>query len=416
MTYTVEDVNQYTKKISFSFENPNFDKEISEELKKKQKNLQLKGFRKGKAPFQLVEKMYAGEVREKAFQKFFHAKFVDCIKEENLEVLGTPIFTNPSMGEEKKMGLEAIVEVFPEVEVKDLAGETFKMESTEVSEEELEKVKKSRLESKSVLVEKEEGVAAENGLFVVINFKGFSVPENEEIPNTTSKEHLLELGSKSFIPGFEEGIVGMKAGEKKDLMVTFPEDYQAEDLKGKEVKFEVEVLEIKEKQFPEVSEVVKDFGHETEEAWVNSLKEELTKEKENNATKKLHEDLVNKLVELNEFEVSPRMIDEQKQMLEDQLNQVFKAQGMEGMSQEYKAKWEEDLNQRANFQVKSALLLENLGRKYNITATMEDLDEKCKEMANEEMSFEDVKKYYTKDGQMTSKILYALREEKIIEN
>ena len=185
----------------------------------------------------------------------------------------------------------------------------------------------------------EEGVALANGHFAVINFQG-EKEDGSRPENMKGEEYLLELGSNTFIPGFEDGVVGMKAGEEKKIDLSFPADYHVEELKEAKVTFfEVKVLEIKEKVYPEFNdELAKEFGHDSVEDFLTKNREQLTQQKTRAADEKLHGEIrdLKKLIEKNQFDLPKTMVSQQEGYLKEDLKRNLTQQGFnDAMTEEY---------------------------------------------------------------------------------
>ncbi len=254
----------------------------------------------------------------------------------------------------------------------------------------------------------------EKGQFAVLNFQGEKA-DGERPENMKGEEFLLEIGSGQFIPGFEDGMIGMKKGEKKNIELSFPADYHVEDLKEAKVVFETELLEIKEKAYPEFSdELAKEFGFESVEDFKTKTKENLFKQKEREVLEKTHQEILEKLIELNKFDVPKALVSQQENHLKEDLAKNLKGQGFnEDMLGEYFAKWAGDLEEKATFQVRSGLLLDNLAKKYEVEASESDFDAKIEEMAaGSGMQADQIKSYYSTDEKLKGNLMYAIREEK----
>jgi trigger factor len=247
-----------------------------------------------------------------------------------------------------------------------------------------------------------------------MNFEGEKA-DGTRPENMKGAEYMLEIGSNQFIPGFEEAMIGMKKAEKKTIELTFPADYHQEDLKSAKVKFHVEVLEIKEKKLPELNdEMAKEFGFETAIDMQEKLKIRQVTQKARESQEKLHQEILEKLIAENKFDVPQLLIEDQKKSLIQDLSQNLKQQGFgEEMLQVYFEKWEDDVNQKAEFQVRSGLILDTLAKKYNVESTEADLEVKLAEMAAQSgMEVEQLKSFYLKNDKVKKNLLYAIREEK----
>jgi len=415
MSYTVEQINGCTKKIIFNFETLDLSTEIKNAVLEKQKSVSLKGFRKGKAPLDMVQKMYGPQIEHDALNRFINNQFIEAVEKEDLRVVGYPTFENMNYESGKSVSFDALVEIFPTVEVKEMKGLNFTRDKVEVTDEDVEGVKKNYLAQKAEMKEiTDESVALDKGMFAVMNFQG-EKEDGEKPENMKGEDFLLEIGSGQFIPGFEEGMVGMKKGETKTIELTFPADYHAEDLKDAKVKFEVELLEIKNKEFPEFTdELAKEFGFDSVADFDEKNKKNMEMQKNRAADEKLHQEILEKLVEENSFEVPAAMIKQQEDYLKQDLTRNLKAQGFtDEMCDEYFSKWEDDMKTKAIFQVKSGLILDNLAKKYNVESTDADLEKKIAETADGTgADIEQIKKYYTSNEQVKKNMMYAIREEK----
>lgn len=415
MSYTVESLNGCTKKFVFKFETIDLSTEIKNALLEKQKSSNLKGYRKGKAPFELLKKLYGPQVENEALYQFISTQFFDAVKTEGVRAVGYPQFSNTKYQAGKEVSFDATVEIFPEVDVQGLDKISLKKEKIEVTQEELDRNKKNYLNSKAEMKEiTDNKVALKKGQFAVINFQGEK--EGGERPeNMKGSEFLLEIGSGQFIPGFEEALEGMKSGEKKTITVKFPKDYHEASLQDAPVKFDVELLEIKEKHYPELTdELAKEFGYESVKDFEAKNKAALLHQKERAQREKLQQEVLEQLLERNTFDVPASLIESQKKALEDDVRQRFKQQGLNEKNMgDYFQKWQDDMNKKAEFQVRSGLLLDKLAKDFKVEVKDSDIEAKYEEMSQQAgIGKEEVKSYYSSNESLKQNLTYALREEK----
>jgi trigger factor len=418
MSYTVKSVNGCTKKFEFNFATLDLSKEIKAAVVKKQSTTNIKGFRQGKAPLEMVEKVYGPQIESDALNQFVQSQLFEAINKEKIRTVGYPSFENVKYDAGKSVSFEAVIETFPELKLKDFSGYSFKAEKAEVTNEDLEKTLKNYLGSKAEMKELTDASATlKKGQFAVFNFEG--VKENGERPeNMKGSEFLLEIGSGQFIPGFEDGLIGLKKGDKKNILLTFPADYHASELQNAKVTFEVELLEIKEKAFPEFSdELAKEFGFESVADFNTKNKANLSVQKERQSLEKLHQDILEKLVSENSFDLPKSLVANQEQYLKDDLTKTLKSQGFNDfMVEEYFKRWASDLNKKADFQVRSGLILDYLASEFKVETTDADFNKKIEESAAQAgIDVETVKKYYSSNTQIKSNMMYAIREEKTFE-
>ncbi len=416
MSYTVESVNDCTKKLVFSFDSVDLSKEIQVALKEKQKTAKLKGFRPGKAPLSVIQKFYGPQVENEALYSFVSKEFYNAVQEEKLQPIGYPKFDNTKYESEKNsVAFEATVEIFPEFTVSGFEKYSFKREDDSFKDEDIEKVKKQLLDTKSeVTAIEDDSVTLGEGHFAVFNFQG-EKEDGEKPESMKGSEYLLEIGSGQFIEGFEAGMTGMKKGESKTLELTFPEDYHAEDLKGAKVKFYVELLEIKEKNTPEFTdELAKEFNYESVDDFTTKTKKRIETENKRKSDEKLHQEILEKLVADNTFDVPEALIFQQLNALKEDTKRGLMQSGFnDTMMEEYFSKWSDNLKDKAEFQVRSGLILNKLADEFEVKVDDSELEIKYKDMADMSgMTIEEIKKLYAGNDQVKNNLLYALKEEK----
>lgn len=418
MSYTIQNINGCTKKLLFNFEKVDLSKEIQVALTKKQSTVSLKGFRKGKAPLDLIKKFYGPQVENDALYQFVSGQYFDCIKKEQIKAIGYPSFDNTKYEAGKNVSFEAIVETFPEIELKDFSKYTFKKESAEVTDADLEEFKKKYLTSKAQVQEvKDEKKSLEKNQFAIINFFGEKA-DGSKPENMKADEFQLEIGSGQFIPGFEDALIGMKKGEKKTVSLNFPADYHEKDLQNTPVKFTVDLLEIKEKVYPEFNDqFVKDFGFETVKEFNEKNKKTLAYQKTRQANEKLHQDILEKLISENNFDIPSTLLEQQKQSVKNDIKNNLKQQGFtDQMIDTYFDKWEDEVIKKATFQVRSGLVLDHLANKFKVESTDADLNKKIDEMVEQSgMDRKQVETYYKSNENVKKNMMYAIREEKTFE-
>ena len=378
-----EKANAYELVVSVDGET--FEKAINKVYKKEVKKINIQGFRKGKAPRRIIEKMYGTEV-------FYDDAMQDCYPEAlyaAAEEAGVKIVAVESLeaieASAEGFTFKAQVIVEPEMEIDGYKGIEIEKKSTEVTDELIEKEIEQVRKRNSRLVTVEDR-AAENGDTAVIDFEGFV--DGEAFEGGKSEGYNLSLGSGNFIPGFEEQIVGHKAGEEFSIFVNFPEEYQAEELQGKEAEFKIVLHEIKTKELPEVDdEFVQDVSDkETLEEYKEELRETVGKRLVDEAEKDVDDKIAEKLMELAQGEIPEAMYENQtNEMIRDFENRL-RSQGLDmdtymrymGMDvNALKGVYREDAEKR----VKLRLALETIAKKENIEVTEADLEEEYAKMA-----------------------------------
>lgn len=389
-----EQANSYELVVSVDGET--FEKAVNAVYKKQVKNINIQGFRKGKAPRAVVEKMYGSEVfYEDAMQDCYPDALYDAAKEAGIEIVKVESL---EAVEASKNGFtfKTNVIVKPTMEINNYKGIEVEKKSTEVTDElidaEIEKIRERN--SRMVTIEDR---ACENGDTAVIDFEGFA--DGVAFEGGKAENYNLKLGSGNFIPGFEEQIVGHKTGEEFSINVKFPEDYQAEELKGKDAEFKIVLHEIKTTELPEVDdEFVKDVtDKDTLDEWKEELKETVAARLADEADKDVDDQIANKLMELLEGEIPEAMFENQANEMVREFDMRLRSQGLDmntymqymGMDPNSLTDMYKD---EAEKRVKLRLALETVAVKENIEVSSDDLEEEYKKIAeNYKMEVEQVK-------------------------
>ena len=378
------ETNRYELVIEIDGET--FMKAVNTVYKKQVKNITIPGFRKGKAPRTIIEREYGeGVFYEDALKEIYPQAIEDAAKEAGLELVKDKIDLDVEKAGKDGVVLKAVVTVEPEVTIENYKGITYKPTSLEVTDEDIDKEIKKVLDRNSRLVTVEDR-EAQNGDIAVIDFKGLL--DGEPFEGGTAENYSLTLGSGSFIPGFEDQVIGHKTGEEFTIDVTFPEDYQAEELKGKAVQFEIKLHEIKMKELPEFDdEFVKDVSEfDSVDAYKADTKEKLLKDRQDEAEMNKERQVADKLRELMQAEVPQAMYDNQVDNLVDEFAMNLRSQGIDldtymqytGLTHE---KLRETYYDRAVSQVEVRLALKKIAELEGIKATDEDVENKYNELA-----------------------------------
>ncbi len=382
MKVEVRDVEKSQKELNVEVPIEKFNEIYDEELKKLVPTVKIPGFRKGKAPKSIVEREYSHKVRVDALEKVINKSVFEAITSEGIAPLNTPNVTDVNFEEDKPISFKVFVDVFPEVNIEKYKGYTFEKEKHIIKEKDVDDALEKLLENNTSF-EPAEDKSVEKGDMVVIDFKG--TIDGEPFEGGSASDYSIVVGSNTFLTEFEDGLVGMKSGDTKNIEVQFPDNYSS-DLAGKMANFEVTVKEVKQKVVPELNdEFAKDVDEncETLDDLRKIIKEDLEKEVEQIAKEQLYDKIIGKLIEENPFDVPETIIDEQAGRLADQAFQQY--MHMYGVNPEQlgltKGQMKEDFRERAELQVKSAIILNKLAEIGEISVSDEDLEEKIKEIA-----------------------------------
>ncbi len=414
MNVKVEEVNSIKKKLIFEVAADQVDKEIQKALRKIGKTAKVKGFRQGKVPESVLEKYYGGQMEQDVLSRLINDTYFKAIVDHDLDVVGEPnIVDSSGVVKGSAFTYEAEVEVKPEVQAKDYTGLSLQKETLSLDPDLVEKKLEELLQSRAQLevTEREEARAGDT---VEIDFIG-SV-DGEPFEGGQGEDFSLELGSGTFIPGFEEQLVGMRRGEEKQISVAFPEDYGQPELAGKPAQFTVTLKQIKEKVVPEANdEFAKEFGLDSIEALKKELAEGHHKQEASRIDNDLRERLVQALIERNPIEVPEAMVGRQLEYMYQNIVNRMRSQGMTpemlGMTQE---SFMQQYRDTAVSQVQGSLILEAIGEQENITVEEQEIDAKMEEIAQmANAPLDAVKKHYAGDENKGS-LLAQIKEEKVI--
>jgi len=391
--------------LTFTIAQAEIQKGLTTAFNKVKGNLNVPGFRKGKVSRQVFNRMYGEEaLYEDALNAVLPEAYEAAVKEAGIDPVAQPKIDVDSMEKGQDWVIKAEVTVKPEVKLGDYKELTVEKQDREVTEEDVDARIKREQEAQAELVIKEDE-AAENGDTVVIDFEGFLGEETFE--GGKGENYSLELGSNSFIPGFEEQLVGTKAGDSKDVTVTFPEDYQAEDLAGKEAVFKVTVHEVKAKELPELDdEFAKDVDDSVES--LAELKEkyraELTETKEKAAEDAKDEAAIRQAVENAEIVELPHVMvhDEVHRAMDEFLNNMQRQGISPEMYYQLTGSTEADLHTQfegeAETRVKTNLVIEAIAKAEGLEATEEDIENEIKELSEAyNMPVDQIKRVLTED-------------------
>lgn len=372
--------------LKLTIDAQSFDKACKDAYNKNKTKFNVQGFRKGKAPMSIVEKFYGeGVFFEDAVNTLFPDAFEAAVKEHDLDTVARPEIDVEEIGKGKNLVIIADVAVKPEITLGEYKNLTVEKPDSEVSDEEVEKEIEAIREQNARFVTVEDREVKEKDM-LLIDFNG--KVDGVEFEGGQAENYSIIVGSNTFIPGFEEQLVGMKLNEEKDLSVKFPEEYHAENLAGKDAVFTVKVNEIKEKELPELDdEFAKDVSEfDTLEDLKADVKAKLQKTKDEYADRELENKLVKMAAENATVEIPEAMIDSQVENMVYDFEYQLKYQGLDlenylkftNMSIEG---LKEQMRPDAKSRVLNSLVIEAISKSENIESTEEDLEQELAKMA-----------------------------------
>ena len=380
-----EEANTY--ELTVEVDGETFERAVNTVYKKQVKNINIQGFRKGKAPRRIIEKMYGSEVfYEDAMQDCYPDALYEAAKEKDLKIVAVNSLEAIEAGKDG-FTFKTVIVVEPTLDIDGYKGFEIEKKSTEVTDELVdEEINKVR-ERNSRLVEVE-GRAAKKGDTAVIDFEGFV--DGEAFEGGKAEGYSLALGSGNFIPGFEEQVEGHEVGEEFTITVNFPEDYQAENLKGKEAQFKIKLHELKEKELPEVDDdFVKDVSDkDTLDEYKEELKTEIEGRLKDEAQKDIDDQIATKLIDLAQGDIPEAMYENQVNEMMRDFEMRLRQQGMNIDMKTYmqymgmeESTVREMYREEAEKKVKLRLALQAIAVKENVEVTDADIEDEYSKMA-----------------------------------
>ena len=387
MSVQVEKLEKNMSKLTVEVPAENVEKAIQGAYNKMKKSINIPGFRKGKAPRQLIEKMYGKEVfYNDAIDAMLPSAYSDAVEECGEEIVSHPQIDVVQIESGKPFVFTATVAVKPAVELGEYKGIQVEKAPIEVKDEEIEAqiTKEREANSRTVTVDDR---AVAQGDIVTLDFEGFV--DGVAFEGGKGENYDLTIGSNTFIPGFEDQLVGAEIGKELDVNVTFPEEYGAKDLAGKAAVFKCKVNGIKVKELPAVDD---EFAQEVSEfdtldEYKADIKAKLLKEKEDEAARAKEDAVIGKIIEGAKMEIPDAMVEYQTRQMLDEFAQRIQSQGISldqyfqftGLTEE---KYMEEMKPRALQNIQSRLVLEAVAQAENLVAEEADIEEEIKKMAD----------------------------------
>ncbi|MBP3816392.1 MAG: trigger factor [Firmicutes bacterium] len=390
-------------KFTMDFTAEEFEQAVIKVYQETKGQFSIDGFRKGKAPRSIIERHYGeGVFFEDAINELFKSGYTDALKEFDLEVVDMPKAEFSEIAKGKPVTITLEVPLYPVVEVKDYKGVEIEEREADVTEDDVDVQLEMLQKRNSRLVVADRPV--EDGDTVILDYAGFV--GDEQFQGGTAENQQLVIGSGQFIPGFEEQLIGAKAGDKVDVKVTFPEEYHAEELAGKDAVFHCTVHEVKFEELPELDdEFVKDVSEfDTMEEFRKDTFDRLLESKELMIKNETKDALIEKISEANKVEVPKSMVDDEIDNMLRELEQQMMYQGMSvDMYMQFLGKdnegFREDLRPEAEKRVVSRVVLRSIAAQEGLEVSDEDLEKEFARMAElYQMEVDKVKEIFAGDN------------------
>jgi trigger factor len=382
MAVRIEDVSPIKKKMLFDISWLEVKKELDTVYREVAKKAKIKGFRPGKVPRDIIESLYKEHAEEEAISNMVNRYYWEALKENKINAVAQPDIDQKGIEAEKNFVFTAIVEVEPTIDPIGYVGLELEKEKHDVKDSDIEARLEEIRDMFSTMEEVEVDRGVSEGDFVVIDFEGFV--QGKPVKDMKAENYLLEVGSKRFVPGFEEQLIGIRKNKTEQITIKLPDDYHVKNLAAEEVIFSVTLKNIKEKKLPEVDDkFIKNFDkyeslHDLKKDIRKTLEEENIA-KENSAFKSL---IIDKLLECNQFEVPQAFVNRQVSYMIDDMQKRLAMRGIkrDESPERYKELYDLYKDEAAKM-VRTILLLKNIGEKVAITVSDQEIEEKIRELA-----------------------------------
>ena len=418
MKHLVEKKENGIYEAKVSVEKEEWEKALNSAYEKNKGKYNIPGFRKGHAPKSVIEQTYGkGAFMNEALDEIYYLAYTSVLKEnEEIKPVEAPKLEIQKIDDD---GVEMTLSIqcVPNFELANYKGLTFEKQKVEVTEEQIQEAIRRELLRASRLVETNEPV--KNNDFVTLDFDGYV--DGKQFQGGKADNYQLQIGSKTFIDTFEDQLVGLNIGDKKEVLVTFPAEYHEPSLAGKPATFKVEIKNIRARIMPELNEefVSNSTEFETVEEYTNSIKERLTKDANDRADIEVDNDMLDKIIDDTNFTAPESMIEEE---VNRQMNGMTAQMKYQGLTMEDYVKYigktmeefREEVKKNSARNVKARLVLEKLIRTENLDITEEDIDKKVEEIAKS--SGQDVEEFKKQvNNEMVNRIANELLMKKLID-
>lgn len=409
MQVSVETTSSIERRITIGVPAEQIETEVEQRLQQTARTVRLNGFRPGKVPAKVVKKRFGGQVRQEVIGELMRNSYIEALGKEGINPVGYPKFEPKQVDEGKDFEFVAVVEVYPELENIEVDGITLEEPNAEIKEKDIKEMidvlRRQHGTPKSV---KRKSKKKDT---LVVDYKGFI--GDDQFQGGTAEDQRITLGSGQMIPGFEEGLVGAKAGEEVELNVTFPEDYGNEELAGKDARFQVSVKENIEIKLPEMDqEFFSKYGVDSddEDQFKAEVVKNMERELKNAVANNLKQQMVTQLGDRNDVEVPQGLIDQEIDAMKREAVQQFGG----GQDMDLSQLPNELFAEQAAKRVKTGLLFAGIVKDNDIKADAAKVDEKIQEIAGTYESPEEVIEHYNKPENRTQ-VEAVVVEDAVIE-
>ena len=413
MQVSVETMGGLERRLKISVEAESFESEITTKLKETSRRIKLPGFRPGKVPLKEVRRRFGPAVRAEVAQEIMQSSYMDAVNQEELSPAGAPELDIVNIDLGADLEFTATFEIFPSIEIADLSGVKIKQPVAEVQTEDLETMISRLQEQRKEWIDLDQGSKSEQGHRITVDFIGKM--DGEEFEGGTGQEVQIELGSGQMIEDLEKGLIGLSAGESVTIPVTFPDDYQAENLKGKAAEFEVSVKKLEEPKIPPLDEsFFKLFGVDDDdvEAFRAKIRENMENEIDQSSKGQVKRQVMDQLFELHDFSTPKALIERECDVLRDQMMQQLQMP----VKPDTDPLPSELFKDEAEKRVRVGLIINEIVSAENLSADSDKVRERIEMIAQPYDQPEQIINFYYGNEQQLQQVEMAVLEDTVIDH
>ncbi len=412
MQVSIEATSGLERKLTVGVPADVVDQEVNKRLAEAAKTVRINGFRKGKVPMKVIKQQYGKGLRQEVLGDTINRTFYEALQKESIQPAGQPSIEPTQMEEGKDLEYTAVFEVYPEITLAELEGFEVTRYDADIEDSDIDKMIENLRKGQAEWADTK--AAVKNGFKVNINFEG--TKDGKPFDGGSAENHELEIGSNSMIPGFEDGIVGMKPGEEKDVSVTFPEDYQVDDLKGADAVFKITLNSAQKQKLPKLDDAFfEKFGvtEGGEAKFREDVKQNMEREKQKAIKAKTKQQVLDGLLEKNPIDVPAALIAGE---IEAMRNQMVQQYGGAVQNLDMKTLLPDDMfREQAKQRSALGLLVSEVVTKEKMTADKDRVRSLVEESAATYADPEQVINYYYENEQLLKNIEAAALEEQVVE-
>lgn len=408
MQVSVETTSNIERRMTIGVPAQEIDQAVEKRLQHAARTVKMNGFRPGKVPMSVVKRRFGEGVRQEVVSEVMRDSYVKALEDQDISPAGWPRFEPKTMEAGKDLEFVAIFEVLPEIELGDLSKVEVEKLTADITDKDvdtmIDNLRRQQADMKPVKRKSKKKDV------VTIDFKGYV--DGEAFEGGSAEDHKLTLGSGQMIPGFEDGIIGGKAGEELQIDVTFPEDYQKEELAGKPAKFDITIKQVEEPVLPELNkEFFEKFGIDAEDeaTFRDEVQKNMARELKQAISTKVKNDVVDGLLASTELELPQALIDQEIDRLRQDAVQRF------GGQMDPKQLPAELFQDQASRRVKTGLLFQEVVKKNELKAAPEKVDEKIQEIASTYEQPDEVVAHFNSDPQQKQQIESVVLEDAVVD-